>query len=185
MIGSLCLAQLPAPSPWQWLWIGGLALLLGSAALVARRRRAPEGSLTRRLENEAREARDQLSEIEQDMARLLGELDSLSRRLHEQLDGKYAEVQQAIREADHRISALRILISASRPGETGYAAQSPSAARETSMPDDARTRRIYELADQGLLPAEIARRLEEAAGEVELILNLRSAAQRSAAARNS
>jgi len=53
-----------------------------------------------------------------------------------------------------------------------------SAVENAASDPDVRAGRIHRLADQGLTAPEIARRLEEPLGEVELILNLRNACDR-------
>jgi DNA-binding NarL/FixJ family response regulator len=161
------------------------------------------------------------------MERLLLELDRLSSSMNRQLDECHGRLQDAIKDADQRVFALRTLVKAvqerpegasgaasathpamartqvanlynveSQPGShtppsrsassddaasaggAGSKLGAASVAKASSMePVDPRTRRIYELADQGLTAREIARRLEDHVGEVELILHLRELAR--------
>jgi DNA-binding NarL/FixJ family response regulator len=139
--------------------------------------------------------------IRDDMEKLLAELDQLSARMNRQLDEKHSLLQDAIKDADQRIFALRTLVQSTRGGKTSSSegAQAPHAQptgqpRRSSMHGpsapsqggtvsddlDPRMRRIYQLADQGMAAQEIAQRLKDHVGEVELILHLRQMAQRQA-----
>jgi hypothetical protein len=153
-----------SPSPQQW----ALLICLAGAALIyyAWRRRGspPWGRITGREEV----IDPRVDSLRDDLSRLLKELEELSARLDQQLAVRHQSVQEAIRDADQRIKALRLLVHAACVKNGGHPGDTP----------DMRTRRIYELADRGLSATEIARRLEEPAGEVDLILNLRTEAER-------
>lgn len=111
---------------------------------------------------------------------------ALAEELARMTDERAERLQALIAAADERISALG---SPAKP-----AARSAGALRErlaalraetepdsgptpigAAMPTDPLTRRIYELADGGASAREIATRLDEPIGKVELILALRSA----------
>jgi hypothetical protein len=64
------------------------------------------------------------------------------------------------------------------PVEEPIADPFPATVENAGSDPDVRAGRIHRLADQGLTAPEIARRLEEPLGEVELILNLRNACDR-------
>jgi cytochrome c-type biogenesis protein CcmH/NrfF len=107
--------------------------------------------------------------LHEDMGRLLADLESLSTRIEKEVLSKKAQIDASIAQADKRIAALRILTEAARGAE----AVSGSAARAASS--DERRQTIYRLAEQGLSVEQIASKLGERHGEVELILNLRRA----------
>jgi MYXO-CTERM domain-containing protein len=161
-----------SPSPQQWVILVALALV-GAAALFAGRRRRPLDAPPRDDSHQMNVANKRSAEIRDDMERLLGELSRLSDSIDKQLDGKLEELKSAARDADQRISALRILVQASRPAAQGTVATTPTA---IDTPDP-RAEKIYRLADEGLAPLQIAQRLNERVGEVELILNLRGAGE--------
>ena len=95
------------------------------------------------------------------------ELVELSRRLLAQIDARSAHLESLIEDADRRIERLQRLSSDAVP----------RAERDGSAPAsvgaDPVSRDVYELADEGLGPVEIARRLDQHVGAVELILALR------------
>lgn len=81
----------------------------------------------------------------------------------ELLEQKSEQIEQLLAEADERIAMLRALnhsIAESKP-------------MPTVEPADPLTRSVYELADSGRSPVEIARKLDEQVGKVDLILALR------------
>jgi len=101
-----------------------------------------------------------------DLEQLLVELQELSRRISAEIDTRFAKLEASIRDADRRIAVLNRLtrqlenkkMDSDDPGVSGY---------------DARHAVVYELADAGFSPVEIAKDLGKTPGEVELILNLR------------
>ena len=100
-----------------------------------------------------------------DPGRVLNEAQELASLLAEQMDRQAARLEELIAEADSRIRRLERMNSAPlkepvRPAQSGDAA-------------DPLNRRIYELADEGVPPVEIARALQQQTGKVELILALR------------
>ncbi len=105
-----------------------------------------------------------------DLARDMTDLtDALAQRLDEQA----SRIQELIEQADRKIEELN-----------RAAARSASSERRVvvveSTPDDhggvdPSHRAVYELADAGHAPVEIARRLGRPTGQVELMLNLRRA----------
>lgn len=109
------------------------------------------------------------------------ELLEMSRRLVAQIDARAAHLEALIADADDRIEELRRLQAAGadhdgRPaGRAGAAPPSSSAASSAADPraEDPVSRGVYELADRGLGPVEIARQLDQHVGAVELILALR------------
>jgi septal ring factor EnvC (AmiA/AmiB activator) len=180
------------PSAQQF---GIMAVLLAAVVasyLYSRHRRRPTDGTPKQYRRELDSAAAQGRTVQRDMEQLLTELERLAARLNEQLDAKHQDLQQSLAEADKRISALRILLDeakrrldrgplATTPArESGPAdtfrdeVESPSVARDQRPAPD-RRRRIYQLADEGLTPLQIAVQLGQPVGEVELILNLRVA----------
>lgn len=93
------------------------------------------------------------------------ELEEFSRSVSAQIDMRFAKLETAIQDADRRITALNRLTRrlAERNGQ-------PAPDTEAY---DLRHEIVYELADAGLTPIEIARDTGKTPGEIELILNLR------------
>jgi hypothetical protein len=81
------------------------------------------------------------------------------------MDRQAARLEQLIAEADSRIRRLERLNSAPPPA--------PPRQVLTGDTTDPLNRRVYELADEGMPPVEIARALQQQTGKVELILALR------------
>jgi len=112
------------------------------------------------------------------------EAEELTRRLAAILDNKAARIELLIEEADERLARLdRATLGVdvrTRPVEHdagAFRAQTSEPVAAPSMHSqphaDPTQRQIYELADTGLNPVEIAQRLDQPIGQVELILNLR------------
>ncbi|MFI4897733.1 MAG: hypothetical protein ACIARR_07900 [Phycisphaerales bacterium JB059] len=110
--------------------------------------------------------------------------EELTRRLAAILDNKAARLELLIEEADERLARLdRASIGASvsvrpvEPDAGAFRTSAPEPAPVAPAPQHAASdpthRQIYELADAGLGPVEIAQRLDQPIGQVELILNLR------------
>lgn len=96
-----------------------------------------------------------------DSAGVVRDARELTLRLASELDRRAASLEALIARADERLAALERAVRASPdlpPSE-------PSA--------DPASRRVYDLADQGLPIVEIARRVDRPTGQVELILALR------------
>ena len=100
------------------------------------------------------------------------ELVELARRLASQLDNKTVHLERLIRQADERIALL-----SGKPGKHKPAPSEPRAEQAATPPPppDPLRKRVYELADAGRNPIEIAQELDEQVGKVELILALRAA----------
>lgn len=127
--------------------------------------------------------------VRRDLDDLMVELQDLSRRISAEIDTRFVKLEAAMRDADRRIAVLNRLsrelgtaqIEAARgtPGtplvSAGTAGASPAGNETVAPHPDVRHTVIYELADAGFTPVEIARELGRTPGEVELILNLRQA----------
>lgn len=93
-----------------------------------------------------------------------------------ELDRKTAELERLIRAADDRLSALRSMETGGRmtePNHLGKAGRPEQATDFAGSRMDTLTRDICRLAEEGLSPVEIAQRLGQHVGKVELILALR------------
>ncbi|HZW09104.1 MAG TPA: hypothetical protein VFF69_04300 [Phycisphaerales bacterium] len=107
---------------------------------------------------------------------LMGDAEELTRRLAAILDNKAARLEALIEQADERARRLEALTSRPAPAPPPPLRSEP----RLDEPDPADAvdpfhRRVYELADQGLSPVDIARRIDRPTGQVELILALRRA----------
>lgn len=127
------------------------------------------------------------------------ELVQLARRVLAQIEARSAQLEALIDDADARIEELRRLQASGQSiGETGggerngrrpphpphpprpprppldaHNSHSPDGDEADGAPEDPVMRGVYELADRGLAPVEIARELDQHLGAVELILALR------------
>ncbi len=109
---------------------------------------------------------------------LAADLHETARRLSAQLDNKARRLEKLIDDADQRIAALGS--TAATPASTPPVTGAVPTAATTGAPSngeqkmDPLTEEIYELADAGRTPVEIAQDLDEQVGKVELILALRA-----------
>jgi hypothetical protein len=101
---------------------------------------------------------------------LVADMKELTERLAEELDRKAARLEKLIAAADERVRRLE----AGLVRETRVVEVKPEARRRDSGSGlESAHREVYELADAGLGALEIATRLGQPTGQVELILNLR------------
>jgi len=107
-----------------------------------------------------------------DVESAIVELQELSRQIGSEIDTRFARLEAAIRDADRRIATLQRL-NAKQPPQAHAPSEisNPSSANDEV---DVRYTIVYDLADAGKTPVEIARELGKTPGEVELILNLRA-----------
>ncbi len=101
----------------------------------------------------------------------VAELHDTARHLSAQLDNKARRLEKLIEDADQRIAALGSSAAVTPPATGTTAAPAPSNGEQRTDP---LTEEIYELADAGRTPVEIAQHLDEQVGKVELILALRA-----------
>lgn len=166
----------------SWLIMCAAIMMAIFVIMNMRRRRSPDGS-PKQDRHEIDSANSQTIAIKRSLEKLLVELEELSRKIHGQIDTKFSKLDQSIVDADKRISVLRILLDEAKrtTGQASNTPDTPSASDDESSnrptnptrePDE-RHRQIYNLADQGRTPVQIAQELGTTTGEVELILNLR------------
>jgi hypothetical protein len=158
----------PAPVADAPVWAGA-AMLLG-AALVAwavrwkmGKKRAEGGHKPRPSEHGR--GTGGTGEVDRE---LVADMKELTERLAEELDRKAARLEKLIAAADERVRRLE----AGLVRETRVVEVKPEARRRDVGIESAH-REVYELADAGLTALEIATRLGQPTGQVELILNLR------------
>ena len=115
-------------------------------------------------------------ELRRDLESLMVELQDLSRKISAEIDTRFMKLETAIRDADRRIATLNRLSRGQEapPLAEASAPAAPAAGDSAaSVAADSRHQVVYELADAGFSPVDIARDLGKTPGEVELILNLR------------
>ena len=147
----------------------GVLLTISIRGKIARRNAARPTA--RQWIEQVKTVRQRSDDVEVQAADLM----ETARRLSAQLDNKAQRLETLIREADERIAAM----SAAHRADIHRAAEAPTEPRPPTSPPprepDPLTRAIYELADQGRTPLEIAQELDEQVGKIELILALRAA----------
>jgi hypothetical protein len=172
--------------PQQFLLVGGLAVMGFWFFMRAHRKAnssgpAAPGSAKDRLLS----AEEQIERMRQsrgmhgDLETLMNDIEDLTKRLGQRLDTKADNLERLIREADTKIGELRRL-QGETPAETGNTFDAPRLKLATdavrpAASDDPLARDVYALADAGKSSVEIARKLNEQVGKVELILALRKA----------
>lgn len=181
--GGVAMPQVPM---WAyWLVFGGLFVLAVLTWLSRRAKQGEAGGAQRRV--------GVASTIEAKHGRGAGRDDAdreaaaLARDLTAELDARADRLERLIAEADQRLEQLaqaqaRIGTAASASASAAGAAKTPTApARPSFVASHAQasderledtTRAILSLADEGLTPVQIAQRLGQHVGKVELILAL-------------
>lgn len=169
----------------------GLAALVVASIVVflaSRRQRRPE-PLARTPRRDPDVPAADVRTIQGDLANLIAELESLSERLSADAAARQEQLHALIAQADERIAALQNQLNAPAaragvpmpkpatglgplPSLRSIVAPASRPAAATTGADD-RHGAIYALADEGLTPVEIAQRVGQRIGEIELILNLR------------
>jgi hypothetical protein len=172
--GSLAVVDAPV-----WLkmlpWLG-LALILTSLVLIVRRVRRVAGQpmpTAHELVEQSRQVRG----VRADLERIMVEIEQMAKRMGAQLDAKALRLEQLLAQAEAKIRRLDAGASAgpAAEGDSGTAADPPATVAGANAPEhDPFARSVYALADQGLDSLQIAQRLGEHAGKVELVLALRS-----------
>lgn len=167
---------------WGYLPLGlGLALILFVVVLHLRKKKyGPGGSLS---PHEKLQQIEQKKAVRDDLGQLMVEIQKMAQRVSEQveqMDAKLLRMEQLVQQADERIAQLEQLrgTGSGTPMAPSSNPAGPDPSKELlihEQPEDPLARSIYVLADQGVPADQIARRLNEHVGKVELILALRSA----------
>ena len=152
----------------------GVLLTLSIRTKIARRNAAAHDP--RQLIAQVRAERQPHNDLDAATAEHL----DMTQRLAAQLEFKAQRLEQLMHQADRKIEQLEQL--SGKIGPVPAAAAKPVAKKRTPPPRpappepvaDPLTASVYELADSGRDPADIARELDEHVGKVELILSLRS-----------
>lgn len=110
--------------------------------------------------------------VASDSQGLAADLHDTARRLGAQLDNKAHRLEKLIEEADQRIAALGHRTGPAENASDG--APAPPTRSNGERQIDSLTQEVYEQADAGRSAVEIAQRLDEQVGKVELILALRA-----------
>jgi hypothetical protein len=155
-----------------------LAVICLTAVMVATRRRIRDSQ--RQPSHTARERftqRQEQSRSVRDIEQVMLELDQLSRQIHGRIDTKLARLEAVIRDADARIEKLTGLADKAdgRPQfEITLDEEQPHECQvdDPAPPTDERHQDVFQLAERGLSPLEIAQKLDRPVGEIELILAL-------------
>jgi seryl-tRNA synthetase len=172
------LSDLSSNLSWTLPFLGVVLITVSLMMGIRKRRRRSHAKGT---------ARDRVEELKQhqavrgDFEQLMVEVEQLSKRFGAQLDAKTVQMERLIEEAEQKIAELKQLEQARQATNQSSVTQASSSkpqatastATESSTPDDTLKRSVCGLADQGHDPIEIARRLNEHVGKVELILALR------------
>ena len=133
-----------------------------------------------RRQNERVEPRERLERIRtahagrEDSMSVQAEMTDHARTLAARLDAKVQRLEILIEQADQRIAALRSVVDQDR-SETDEIEQTLREIECEPQDLDPLTQSVYELADAGRNPLQIAQALDEQIGKVQLILALRRA----------
>ena len=171
------------PTPGQWALVCGAILTILYLVLRSGRRKKADPLATTPSQASLAQQRS----VERQMQNLLVELSEMARQITAQLDTRSTKLALLIDDADDKAARLQRLLddcgsalaTAAAPPPPLVADEPPALRPEVepsvALPDDAdpRHRPVYALADGGLSPADIARRLDRPHGEIELILALR------------
>lgn len=142
--------------------VGAAFLLVWQTRARIQRRRDDAGTPRERLE-----AIKSRAEADDSRHAAMSEMEDAARRLAAILDNKAERLDILIEQADQRIHQLQAIQAAVR-SDSDSVSDAPK-----HEPPDPRAARIHALADQGLPIVDIARKLDEQIGTVELVLALR------------
>jgi len=158
------------------LLVAGVLLVTTSLLMAYRKRR--RRMATDLTPHEQIERMQQQRGMRGDLEDLMVEIEQLAKRMGSQLDAKSIQLERLLAEADRRIEQLQSL--SKKVGCEDRWSNSPNSSvpqkvvfSNVDPPNDALAKSIYAMADQGLESDEIAKRLDELVGKVELILALR------------
>lgn len=160
--------------------LGVLLITVGMLMGVRKKRRRPGVSTS--AHEHVEELRHKQA-VRGDLEQLMIEVEQLAKRFGTQLDAKTMQMEHLLEEAEQKIAELKKLqrLEQSRldaadlqsPHTTPNPPPSPIPQPPSLDPDTVLKQSVCDLADAGHDPVEIARRLDEHVGKVELILALR------------
>jgi len=160
--------------------LGSVMMLIVIARMLGRRSRVQTaGSRSERTGREV--ARPGLTSTagHDRLERLMTDAEELTRRLAAVLDNKAARIEVLIEQADERLAALERAQERAEPEAQPAPARPGLSLTEESAPAapavDPLHRKVYDMADRGMTPVDIARQIDRPTGQVELILALRRA----------
>ena len=175
----------------------GLTMVISGLVWSYKKRRRTQASHPTLTPNEQIERNRQMRGVRGDLESLMVEIEQFSKRLSSHLDAKAAAMEMLLKQVDTRIAELKRLTGNGQSTGSGTSAQrhekdiedddpfreppqpaEPAkhrSAPSAQLPEDALSRSVYQLADQGLDAYTIAQRLQEHVGKIELILALRTA----------
>ena len=149
-----------------------IVVLMGHLRKTVRKnQQAPNLEPKERIQSIREEAHSSTSILEKRTA----QAEEIVRELTALLDNRSEKLEIMIQHADERIERLERLTAEAEGRMTPRHTAPSQPASETSFANDALKQQIYDLADQGQKPIEIAQRLGQHTGKVELILALRRA----------
>lgn len=183
--------MLPESAPYAIPALGVLLIIMSMMMGIRKKHRQSREQGT---------SRDRVEDLKQrhkmrgDLEQLMIEVEQLAKRFGAQLDAKTMHMEQLINEADRKINELKQMELARQNAaklqqamaspfedqpsrqaqpEAPVSADEPAAGDSPQNAEDVLKRSVYDLAEQGHEPAEIAKRLDEHVGKIELILALR------------
>ncbi|MEM6756848.1 MAG: hypothetical protein AAF586_06745 [Planctomycetota bacterium] len=168
--------------PYIYLLIPGLLLIIAWLFFSIRGRRKRNAADPSMSATDQIERNRQLRGMRGDLETIMVEIEQMAKRVGHQLDAKAVRLEHLLNQADLKIAQLQQLeqngdTTARQPAPDTDPHVSPTkpALPSADSPTNHLHQRIYELADAGMPPDQIAHELDEMPGTVELILNLRQA----------
>jgi hypothetical protein len=173
-------ARVGGPSLPTLLFSLGIVVLLLTVILTLRRRlrrMAPGAELSpreriERLRSGGAPPRNAwAARASESVGSLMADAEELTRRLAAVMDDRAARLESLLARAEQAAERIEHALGVAEPhgAEPRLSETRPGAAAADPVSHE-----IYTLADEGMEPVEIARRLEEHVGKVELILALRA-----------
>lgn len=144
----------------------GMVVLMHTLMRSIKRNAARKADLSKPPRERLTEIRAEADTRRDPVERLMAEATELCQRLATQMDAKAAVLEALIDRADEAATRLERARSAGSPPRTPGAVPNP---------EEPMQRRVFELADQGLSSRDIAAKVGQPQGHVELMLNLRRA----------
>ncbi|MEX2213324.1 MAG: hypothetical protein WD768_04310 [Phycisphaeraceae bacterium] len=171
----------------------GVMLIVMAMFSMLRKRRKNEAANPQLAPQEQLERNKQLRGMRGDLEELMVEIEQFAKRLGAQLDAKAIQLETLLKQAERKAQELKALggnshssprqetspRDISETASPSRTAASTRTATETATKVESETtdpvaKAVYRLADQGLAPHDIAQKLNEHVGKIELILALRT-----------